>query len=136
MSASSAPEILRLHVPPDPAQVATMRSFVGAIGRHAGCESDALDDLRLAVTEACAQVLDEDAAPEGFDLRSWVEDGGLVVEIEPAPTFESEGPPDPLDPASGERRWALVSALFPSAELVAGEPTAVLRIQVPIPVAG
>ncbi len=124
-------EVLRLHVPADPAQVAAIRSFVGATGRRAGCDAEAIDDLRLALTEACAQAIDEGVARGGLDVRSWVEDGSLVLELEPAPRFTSLGPSDPLDPSSGAGRWALVSALFPTAVIDEATGTRVLRISAP-----
>ncbi len=88
-----------------------MRSFVGAIGRSAGCPQETIDDLRLAVTEACGEALEQGASPDGIDLRIWLEGDRLMIEIEPVGTFER----DDEDSSEGVRRWALIQALFPDA---------------------
>ena len=112
-----------MHIPSDTAHVASMRAFVGAIGRHSGCSDETIEDLRLAVTEACGQALEQDAAPDGIVLRTSVDGERLTVEIEPTGSFERAG----LD---GEvvGRWALIQALFPDAELQDQGGSAVLRL--------
>jgi len=112
-----------MHIPSDTAHIASMRAFVGAIGRHSGCSDETIEDLRLAITEACGQALEQDAAPEGIVLRTSVDGERLTVEIEPAGSFERTG-------RDGEvvGRWALIQALFPDAELQDQGGSAVLRL--------
>ena len=124
---SAQPGQLSIRIPPDAAQVAAVRAFVGAVGRQVGCSEESIDDLRLVATEACAQALEEDAAGEGIEVRTTLDEGGrLVLEIEPIGAFERA--PEGLDGASGGRstRRALIEGLFPDAEFDAGR--GVLRV--------
>lgn len=119
-----------VHVPPETAHVATVRAFVGAIGRHVGCGDEAIEDLRLAATEACAQALEEGVAPNGIELRTWVDDGRLVLEIEPCGSFEVAA--DGADAVSGRgTRRMLIEGLFPDAAFELREGRNVLRISAP-----
>src|ERR687892_1210056 len=42
-----------LEIPAQAAYVSTARLFVGAVARHFGVEEDSVEDLKLAVSEAC-----------------------------------------------------------------------------------
>ncbi len=66
---TDAADVRSMHIPPDTRHVAAIRSFVGAVGRAAGCSQETIEDLRLAATEACAQALEQAAAPDGIDVR-------------------------------------------------------------------
>src|SRR5262245_10758153 len=107
---------LSIRIPPDAAQVAAVRAFVGAVGRQAGCSEETIDDLRLVATEACAQAIEEDAARDGIEVRTLLDDGGrLILEIQPTGTFERA--PEGLDGSSARStRRALIEGLFPDAE--------------------
>jgi anti-sigma regulatory factor (Ser/Thr protein kinase) len=109
---------LSIRIPPDAAQVAAVRAFVGAVGRQAGCSEETIDDLRLVATEACAQAIEEEAAHEGIVVRTVLDEGRrLVLEIRPSGSFER--PPEGLDGASApstSTRRALIEGLFPDAE--------------------
>ena len=106
---------LSIRIPPDAAQVAAVRAFVGAVGRQAGCSEETIDDLRLVATEACAQAIEEGAARGGIEVRTVLEERRLVLEIEPTGAFE--GSSVTLDGATGaSTRRALIEGLFPEAE--------------------
>ncbi|HEU4355447.1 MAG TPA: ATP-binding protein [Actinomycetota bacterium] len=134
MAGPTSAQVTRIHVPAAAEHIATVRAFIGAVGRHAGCSEETVDDLRLAATETCAQAIAEGTASDGIEVRAAFVDGTFVLEIEPAPRFRaSPVPTDPLDPSSGERRRALVSALFPDVRILAtddGPPS--LRIAAPV----
>jgi len=121
-------DVQTMHIPPDAVHVASIRAFLGAVGRHLGCSDETIEDLRLAVTEACGQALEQGAAPDGVYLRASVEGGRLAVEIEPAGTFER----GELDGAEGVSRRELIRALFPDAGLEEREGRGVLRLTAPI----
>jgi anti-sigma regulatory factor (Ser/Thr protein kinase) len=122
---SAPPERLAIRIPPDAAHVAAVRAFVGAVGRQIGCSEDAIDDLRLVATEACAQAIEDGAAFDGIEVRTVVDGQRLVLEIEPTGAFERS--PVGLDGASGvSTRRALIEGLFPEAEFDAGR--GVLRV--------
>jgi anti-sigma regulatory factor (Ser/Thr protein kinase) len=117
---------LSIRIPPGTAHVASVRAFVGAVGRSSGCSEEAVDDLRLVATEACAQAIEEDA-PDGIEVRSLLEDGRLLLEIEPCGRFDRA--PEGLDGVSERStRRALIEGLFPDAEF----DDRVLRVAVAI----
>ncbi len=130
MAGSTSAEVSRIRVPAAAEHIATVRAFIGAVGRHFGCTEEIVDDLRLAATETCAQALEEGTAPGGIEIRASWAAGTLTLEIEPAARFlSSPGTTDPLDPSSGDRRRALVTALFPEADVDApDEGTPSLRL--------
>jgi anti-sigma regulatory factor (Ser/Thr protein kinase) len=117
---------LSIRIPAGTAHVASVRAFVGAVGRSSGCSEEAVDDLRLVATEACAQAIQEDA-PDGIEVRSLLEDGRLLLEIEPCGRFDRA--PEGLDGVSERStRRALIEGLFPDAEF----DDRVLRVAVAI----
>jgi anti-sigma regulatory factor (Ser/Thr protein kinase) len=117
---------LSIRIPPDAAHVAAVRAFVGAVGRQVGCSEEAIDDLRLVATEACAQAIEEGTARDGIEVRTMIEGRRLVLEIEPTGAFE--GPSVTLDGATGaSTRRALIEGLFPEAEFDPG--AALLRVR-------
>ena len=118
-------ERLSIRIPPDAAHVAAVRAFVGAVGRQVGCSEESIDDLRLVATEACAQAIEDGAARDGIEVRTVLEDRRLVLEIEPAGSFERS--PEGLDGAAGaSTRRALIEGLFPGAEF--DTDTGLLRV--------
>ena len=118
---------LSIRIPPGATHVASVRAFVGAVGRGTGCSEEAVDDLRLVATEACAQAIEEDASPDGIEVRSLLEGGRLLLEIEPCGRFDRG--PEGLDGVSERStRQALIEGLFPDAEF----DDRVLRVAVPI----
>lgn len=46
-----------IEIPPEPAAIRIARVAAGAAARRAGLDSDTADDVRLAVSEACASTL-------------------------------------------------------------------------------
>lgn len=132
MTGPTSAQVTRIRVPAAAEHIATVRAFIGAVGRHAGCSEETIDDLRLAATETCAQALDEGTAPDGIEVRASLEPGRLVLVIEPAARFVPSPAADPLDPTTGDRRRALVSGLFPEVQiLTTDDGTPSLRIAAP-----
>lgn len=132
MAAPTSTEVTRIRVPPAAQHISTVRGFIGVVGRHFGCSEETVEDLRLAATEACAQALEEGTAPNGIEVRASFEAGSFVLEIEPGARFVPSPTADPLDPTSGDRRRALVSALFPDVRvLTADDGTPILRLTAP-----
>jgi anti-sigma regulatory factor (Ser/Thr protein kinase) len=122
-------ERLAIRISPSAAHVASVRAFVGAVGRRVGCSQETIDDLRLASTEACAQAIEEHAADDGVEIRTLLEDRRLLLEVEPTGSFARA--PEGLDGVSaGSTRRALIEGLFPDAEF--DREASVLRIAVPL----
>jgi hypothetical protein len=120
-------ERLSIRIPPGTTHVASVRAFVGAVGRSTGCSEEAVDDLRLIASEACAQAIEQDTPPAVIEVRSMFDGGRLLLEIEPCDRFDRA--PEGLDGASGRAtRRALIEGLFPDAEF----DDRVLRVAVSI----
>ena len=75
-------ERLAIRIPPGSAHVASVRAFVGAVGRRLGCSEQTIDDLRLVATEACAQAIEERVADDGVEVRTLSDDHRLLLEID------------------------------------------------------
>lgn len=108
-------------VPARPEFVHVLRSVVATVAARADLTYDEIDDLRLAVDEACAQLLTIPAPAETLALHlTPIEDGGLVVVV----TTDADHPSWP--PAGAERTltWQVLSALADEArfEDVEGHP--------------
>jgi serine/threonine-protein kinase RsbW len=107
-----------MELPPDPISIGTARLFSATVARFFGCEEEAVEDLKLAVSEACTVAIraNEDRRHNvrlSIDgdrsmLTFSVEDGGSSV-----PT-NGNGADDVLEVPGGD----LIRALFPQAEVV------------------
>ena len=93
-------ELVRLDIPALPAFVGVARSVVAAVTTTvSGVDDDRLEDLRLAVSEACTNAV-EGRVGDRFVLRCLVADDHLEVRIEdPGEGLSTE--------ATAERGWGL-----------------------------
>jgi serine/threonine-protein kinase RsbW len=80
----TAKELVRLDIPALPAFVGVARSVVTTVATTVeGIDDDRLDDLRLAVSEACTNAVeDREGNTHRVVLRCVLEDDELVVRIE------------------------------------------------------
>lgn len=120
-------ERLAIRIPPAAAHVASVRAFVGAIGRSLGCSEEAIDDLRLVATEACAQAIEEET--DEIEVRTLVDGHRLLLEIEPSGSFD-RAPEELAEVPGRSTRRALIEGLFPDAEF--DRERDLLRIAVPL----
>jgi anti-sigma regulatory factor (Ser/Thr protein kinase) len=116
---------LRLDMEADPALLGTARLFAASSARLAGCSDDVVEDVRLAVSEACTRAIAR--APE---------DGRVSVETQLVPMgleVEVRGPAvEPLEPTVREAvDIDLVPALFPDTEERLAEGTLTVRFLAP-----
>jgi hypothetical protein len=99
-----------LEIAPDPALVRTVRLVAAAVARRSGLDEDLVEEVRLAVGEACAVMIgteDSEAPPDG-DLEIRLRRGeGLQVEVSGSTGPQQEELSDlGLDP------WAVLRGLF------------------------
>lgn len=110
-------ELVRLEIPAQPAFVGVARSVVAAVaGAFDGIDDDRLEDLRVAVSEACTNAVEahrRDAVDEHVVISCsatadtfavCIEDSGAGFDPDAVPP-----PPDPDGPPSeaAERGWGL-----------------------------
>jgi serine/threonine-protein kinase RsbW len=99
-----------LELPSDPTMLSSARLFAAAVAREAGCAEALLDDIKLAVSEACTEAIRRTVAHDGtISLRADIDERFV--------TFETAGPAaDALPPEDDLDHFSLVAALFDGAE--------------------
>ena len=85
---------IEIAIPPRSVYVGVVRLTVASLARNAGLDEDRVDDLRIAVTEACtsAVLAHEEAGTAAPVLVRWAEEGDRFV-------IDVEGPARPLETA-------------------------------------
>lgn len=101
-------DVFDLQLPPSAEHLATARSFAAAVARHYDIGGEAVEDLKIAISEACI-----DALVAGAAIRVRAE------EVGPAVTFAVEAPEAPeipeqaaLDELGAPARIELIRSLF------------------------
>lgn len=125
-------EQFTLELPKDPVFVATARMFASSLARHFEIDEDTIEDLKLAVSEACTRAL---ATLNGKDqpiaLSASRDNGRLTFEVSQGDaTKVAERPTQ--DQLSAGLSLELIAALFEDAEFAAdpdGRP--VVRFSIP-----
>jgi serine/threonine-protein kinase RsbW len=102
------PGEVRLTIPADSAYVAVPRAVVGNLAARNDFTLDAIDDLRIAVDEACALLLPQ-ASDGAVECVFTVKPPTLVVAV-------STAVPDGWEPDTSGFGWTVLSALVDSAE--------------------
>jgi serine/threonine-protein kinase RsbW len=75
---------VELEIPPRSAYVGVVRLAIASLARSAGMDEEAVDDLKIAVSEACTNAVlsNEQAESEERVAVSWsVENGRAVIEV-------------------------------------------------------
>ena len=113
---SSTPAV-RLVVPAVPANVALLRQAATGVAEACGYPTESVEDIRLAVTEACTNVV----------IHAYESEGGGTIQFEAQPTRgevvfavrdEGRGVPDKLNDRAGlGLGLLLIEALAPRSEL-------------------
>jgi serine/threonine-protein kinase RsbW len=86
--------VVELEIPARSAYVGVVRLALAALARNAGMDEEAVDDLRIAVSEACTNAVlsTEQAAPDEPVAVTWREEPGrVVVEVgDRGPVYDPE----------------------------------------------
>lgn len=94
---------VELELDQDPAHVRVVRLVSAAVGRMAGLDDEALDEVRLGVSEACGLAIDAlDAAGSDAPMSLQFDDSmGLRVTVRtPAELPDRHAVPVPADPSA------------------------------------
>lgn len=114
--------VVELTVPAQSSYVSLVRSATSAICAQADFTLDALDDLRLAVGEACALVIG--GAPAGAELRAQWQVHATVVDIEiSCPTSSTTGV------ATNSFAWTVLTALVQHVDSAVNEGRLHIRLR-------
>jgi serine/threonine-protein kinase RsbW len=125
---TTAPETGRLvswtlEIPGEAAYVSTARLFAGSMARHFGIDEDAVDDLKLAVSEACngaIRVRETESANRPIRIDVTREGASLVFEVEDAIDPGSSRPGVNTEDMIRGLSIELIHALFPNAGMIPG----------------
>jgi anti-sigma regulatory factor (Ser/Thr protein kinase) len=129
-----------IELPADAAYLSTVRLFVSAIARHYGVKEENLEDLKLAVTEACSAFLRYEEPGRGaLHLQVTGDRDRLTVEVtSPDLAIPAPSPPggDGVTPTprgvAAELGMDLIRSLFEDSDIVA-EGTSRVRFSIPLP---
>jgi serine/threonine-protein kinase RsbW len=125
-----------IDLPADPAYLSTVRLFASAIARHFGVGDEDVEDLKMAVTEACAAFLRYEETDRGsLHVEVAASSARLACEVTsadlsiPSPPASADMPtPRGLAASLG---MDLLRSLFEDSEIVAGERSTI-RFSVPL----
>jgi serine/threonine-protein kinase RsbW len=108
-----------LEIPPEAAYVSTARLFVGAIARHFGVDEDSVEDLKLAVSEACnaaIRIRQLETQDRSIRIESNTHGSLLMFDVEDAVEAKPSSIATSTEDLVRGLSLELIQALFPGAE--------------------
>jgi hypothetical protein len=120
----------------DPALVRTVRLVAAAVARRTGRDEDFVEEVRLAVGEACALLIGEAPGPETGTAHEPVIvairiDGQLAVEVTSTAAVAVEDPPH--SDIDGVEPWALLRGLIQDFDVAQDGTTTKVSMSWPTP---
>jgi hypothetical protein len=100
-----------LQIPAVAVYLGTARSFSSQIAQHAGFDEAMVEDVKLAVSEACAGSVGPPGSDGRVVVRSWLEHRIVAFEVEGTGDLAQDGSQD------GPARIDLIRTLFPDMSL-------------------
>jgi anti-sigma regulatory factor (Ser/Thr protein kinase) len=117
----------------DPALVRTVRLVAAAVARRASQDEDFVEEVRLAVGEACALLVGQEATPDQGDgpveVRMRLEDRLRVSVVATGSIAVQDAPTSDID---GVEPWALLRGLIDDFEISQDDGTTVLTMSWPL----
>ena len=114
-------ERVTLEVPPRPEYLHVLRAVVAGVAARLDFSYDGIDDLRIAIDEACAHLLD--AAPDAtlLSVELLPSEDGLEILV----SVDAEASPWPPERLEESLAWQVLSALADETGIVPGDRPAV-----------
>jgi serine/threonine-protein kinase RsbW len=138
-------EQLRLAIPPEAGYIAMARMFAGSVARHYGCDEDVVEDVKVAISEACTNSVKahhDSGTSEPIELRARAVDGELTFEIvdsgkgintELQTAIEESAVTPAAGLYEGSLGLSLIRSLFPGAEILRNDDRGTtVRFVVPV----
>jgi len=110
-----------LRLPADSAYLAVLRTATAGLAARINFTLDDIEDLRIAVDEACAILLPQARNPSELECRFWLGEASMTVSV--GATCDS-----PRPPAEEGFAWRVLSALTTSATSSVQEDRLVLTL--------
>ena len=117
-----------LTLPSRAEHLGTARSFAAAVARHFAVAGEAVEDLKIAITEACVDAL---TAGEPILVRAEDEGRAISFSVDAPDAGEAPGSPAP-DELGGIGRIELIRSLFPDAAVVSEDGRRAIRFSLPL----
>ena len=109
------PADIELEIPVKPDYVGVVRLAVASMARKAGMDEERVDDLKIAVSEACTNaVMDADEAGVTEPIHVTVRDSGESVTVEIVDSVPASAQADLEDSQGFSTRRAMSAALLRS----------------------
>lgn len=119
-----------LEFPADAAYVATARIFASAIARHYDAADDAVEDVKLAISEACGVVIRGARSDASVRVETRWSGDQVAFEVSSTAELRTQDPADTPTPAA--LGMELVTALFEDAVMLADADGTAIRFSVPV----
>lgn len=121
-------DLFELQLPSLAEHLATARSFAASVARHYDVTGEAIEDLKIAISEACV-----DALLAGSGIRVRAEDAGRAVAFEvDAPDAPDTPEREALDELGAPARLELIRSLFADATIDNQNGRRAIRFSVPL----
>lgn len=115
-------DLLKLSVPGKPEYVSTVRMTVSALANSAGFDIEAIEDIKVAVSEACTNVVRHGVkALNGYEVSCEMKEDRLVISIvDEAGGYDVSGyqTPEPDHPKEGGLGIFIIQALMDEVDIV------------------
>ena len=115
----------------DPALVRTVRLIAAAVARRASADEEFVEEVRLAVGEACALMVGEDAPPDAgpVTVRLSIDERLSVAVTADGPVAVDDSPDSDVD---GVEPWALLRGLIDDLAVERDGETTTLSMSWPV----
>ena len=115
-----------LEIPAVAVYLGTARSFSSQIAQHAGCDEVTVEDVKLAVSEACAGSVGPLGSNGRVVVRSSLEPRLVAFEVEGTGDFAADGSQE------GPARIDLIRTLFPDTSFARHDGRTTVRFTLPL----
>ena len=117
-----------LTLPSRAEHLGTARSFVAAVARHFAVAGETVEDLKIAISEACV-----DALTAGEPILVRAEDAGRAISFSVNAPEVGEAPGRAaLDELGAPGRIELIRSLFPDAAVISDDGRRAIHFSLPL----
>jgi anti-sigma regulatory factor (Ser/Thr protein kinase) len=115
-----------LRIPAESSQIGTVRILAGAIGRHVGLTEEQVEDLKLVLSELCAEAVEASVAGGFVQMRFVRGEASLATEVR-----THAGSSEKRRNESADHRRRLLNALVPTMSSVLEGAERVVQFRLP-----
>lgn len=127
-------DVFRLEFSSDPRFISTARLFAAAVARYYDCDEETVDDIKLAISEACTNAVKADGQTLPVGIYARPEDANVEFRVVDRAAGFEEPPPrsDEEELVEGGIGLQIIRSLFPEAVVEPNpEGGTIVRFSVP-----